>query len=171
MATFPAAPKMRDVWRGRASPVNPDADPFASNRSRAQEYSWFNYNSNYNKTVPLQFGLENRGTKPATIVGGYLDISRSRLDAQPALQSLPLHFRSQSVDFSIENYGWSAAHDARLTLNFVNPAKGLRTDPASIAIGEISAIQQFSFAPALEQFGVRRTDLPRIAAPCRPEPE
>ena len=168
---FPDAPRLLEVWRGRSNPVIAHAPMFDWERAEAQEYAWFNYNSNYNKAVPLQFGLENRGTKATAIVGGYLDVTRSQIDMQPALQSLELTPRAeQSIAFSIENYGWSAARNARLTYRFQNAA-GARTDPLTIAIGEISGVQQFSFAPALQQFGVRMRELPPLHNACQSKPE
>jgi hypothetical protein len=167
---FPDAPRLLDVWRGRANFVIANAPMFDWDRAQAGEYSLFNYNSNYNKTVSLQFGLENRGVRPAAIVGGYLDVSRSRVDMQPALQSLELTPRAgQSIAFSIENYGWSPARNARLTFRFQHGSA--RTDPQSIAIGEISGVQQFSFAPILEQFGVRVRQLAPLRNTCQSKPE
>src|SRR5262249_19177550 len=82
---FPDAPRLLDVWRGRANIVIEAPGLFDWDRAAAGEYSLLNYSSKYNKTVPLQFGLENRTAKPAVIVGGYIDVVRSQVDLQPAL--------------------------------------------------------------------------------------
>jgi hypothetical protein len=164
---FPDAPRLLDVWRGRANIVIEDADLFDWHRATAEEYSLLNYSSKYNKTVPLQFGLENRSAKPAVIVGGYLDVVRSQVDLQPALQSIELTPRAgQSIEFSIENYGWSPARSARLNFRFHNRAKNLQTDPIQLPIGDITEIGQFSFAPALTRFGVRVKELPSVRDAC-----
>jgi hypothetical protein len=169
---LPDAPRMLDVWRGHANVVVPDPLRFNAGRSIAEEYSWFNYNSkNYNKKLTLQFGLENRTKRPVTILGGYLDVARSQVDLQPALQVTQLTpIKGQSIDFSIENYGWSAANNARLTFRFQAPGER-RTEPANINIGDITGVNQFSFAPALEQYGVRVPQLPRLAEACESKPE
>jgi hypothetical protein len=168
---FPDAPLMLDIWRGRANIVIPDVTSFDWARAGIEEYSFLNYNSTYIKAVPLQFGLENRGTKPVTVVGGYLDIVRSQVDPQPALQSLELKpLTAQNLVFSIENYGWSPARNARLTVRFQN-GKGQQTDPVTIPIGEIASVHQFSFAAALAQLGVRTKELPKLANACNDREE
>jgi hypothetical protein len=164
---YPDAPQLLDVWRGRANIAVASSADFGDLRRGSEEYSFFNYNSKYVKTVPLQFGLENRSTRPAAIVDAYLDVVRSEIDMQPALQSLELNpLIAQSLNFSIENYGWSPARNARLTIRFQNLAKSLRTDPIQIPIGEISGVHQFSFEPSVSQFGVRMKELPRIGEAC-----
>jgi hypothetical protein len=169
---YPDAPALLEQWRGRANIAVSDPDPFALRRLSFQEYSLLNYSSKFVMSVPLQFGLENRSTRPITIVGGYLDIERSELEDQPALQSIELNpLGPQNTTFSIENYGWSPARNARLRFRFQHPEKGIRTEPIELSIGEISGVQQFSFAPALARFGVRMRDLPRIGQTCKPREE
>jgi hypothetical protein len=164
---YPDAPRLLEVWRGRANVAVAEPDAFDLIRRQFEEYSFFNFNSKYIKTVPLQFGLENRGTRPAVVVGAYLDLVRSEVDLQPALQLLELNpFGIQNFSFSIENYGWSPARNARLTFRFQNATKSLRTDPIQIATGEISTVGRFSFGPALSQHGVRLQQLPRPGAAC-----
>ena len=169
---FPDAPRLLDVWRGRANIAITDPLTFDAERAEAEQYSLLNYNSKYNKQLSLQFGLENRGTKPAVIVGAYLDVARSQVDTQPALQSTELTpLSGQSIAFSIEKYGWSPARNARLTIRFQNPAKGLQTDTVQIPVGEIAAVGQFSLAPALAQFGARVGTLPSLKDACLSNPQ
>jgi len=164
---FPDAPRLLDVWRGRANIAIADPLSFDADRAQAEQYTLLNYNSNYNKTVSLQFGLENRGTKPVGIEGAYLDVARSKLDAQPALQSTELTpLSGQSLDFSIENYGWSPARNASLTFRFQNPTKGLQTDALRIHIGDVTEVGKFSFASTLVEFGVRIKDMPSLRSAC-----
>ena len=90
-----------------------------------------------------------------TVIGGYLDITRSRVDRQPALQSLILKpLSAQNIEFSIENYGWSPAMDAALEFRFINRDAGTQGPLQRIEIGDISGVDQFSFAPALVELGV-----------------
>jgi hypothetical protein len=164
----PDAPRLLNIWRGHENIAISDPLVFDHDRAGLQEYSILNYTSKYIKTVPLQFGLENRSTRPVAIQRAYLDVARSQVDMQPLLQSIELKpLSGQGIAFSIENYGWSPALNARLTVQFRNPAKALQSEPAQINLGEVSSVQQFSFAPAFAQFGVRVNELPRLARICQ----
>jgi hypothetical protein len=151
---FPDAPDMLKAWRGLANIVVADPTAFDWDRYGAEEYSFWNYTSLHIRTVPLLLGLENRSREAARVVGAYLEVERSSIDAQPALQSLVLHpLHGNGIDFSIENYGWGAAQDAVLKFRFVSAPDGSTSDELEIRIGEIGGVGEFSFADAMTKLG------------------
>lgn len=164
---YPDAPDMLDVWRGRANIVIQEATYFDWDRFLVEEYSFLNYSTLHVQPVTLLFGLENRGTADASILGAFLEVAKSQVDMEPALQSLELlPLNRQNIDFSIENYGWGPAEDAVLRFRFRNPSKDLETEPMEIALGEISSVHQFSFADSIEQMGARMDETSGLEIVC-----
>ncbi len=164
----PDAPEMLDIWRGRANIVIQDPIGFDWDRTGLGAYNFLNYYEGHIKTLPLQFGLENQDGPPLSVIGGYLEVMRSRVDRQPKLQSLELKPLSpQNVEFSIENYGWGPAENAVLTARFENPATGQAGAPFSLEIGEVASVHSFSFVPAIEANGLPGDQIEGLATICQ----
>jgi hypothetical protein len=157
---FPDAPEMLEAWRGKANVAVSDPRSFDWIRYGANEYSFWNYSSMHVRPVPLVLGLENHSRQKAKVVGAYLDVERSIVDGQPALQSLVLHpLNSPNIDFSVENYGWGLARDATLRFRFINAESAVRSDELEIHIGDIGGIGDFSFAGAMAELGAKENDV------------
>jgi hypothetical protein len=172
LRVFPDAPQMLDIWRGHQNIVVQDAVSFDWDRAGADQYSFRNFVADSVVPVRFQLGIENLGTAPAGIVGAYVDVSHSELDGEPALQSIELKPLSlQNLAFSIENYGWAPAGNARLTFNYVNPRSGKKSERLEIAIGDITSVQQFSFIETLKEMGANPGKLPRWADECAGQKE
>lgn len=164
---YPDAPDMLDVWRGKANIVIDDAAYFDWDRYGVEQYSFLNYSTMHVQPVTLLLGLENRGTEDVRIVGAFIDVTKSRVDMEPALQSLELlPLNRQNIEFSIENYGWGPADDATLRFRFRNLEKDLESEPMEIAVGEVSSVHHFSFAGPIEQMGARMAELPGLEMAC-----
>ncbi|MCB1745067.1 MAG: hypothetical protein KDK91_32165, partial [Gammaproteobacteria bacterium] len=167
---YPDAPVLMDIWRGRANIVVAYSLTSDWTREGVEEYSFQSYSQSQLKPLALRFGLENRSTRPVNVIGAYLEVERSRVDTQPALQASALTpISGQSIEFSIENYGWSPALDARLDFRFQNPGEGRQSEPLQVPIGEIDGIDQFSFAPALAELGVDVDRLRNLDHACLKE--
>ncbi len=165
---IPDAPGMLDIWRGRANIVIQDPLSFDWDRAGLEAYNFLNYNESHIKTLPLQFGLENRDADPLTVIGGYLEVMSSRVDRQPKLQSLELKPLSpQNVEFSIENYGWSTAGNAVLNASFQSNVTEQASAPFSIQIGEIASVHAFSFVPAIVANGLPEGRIEALATICQ----
>lgn len=163
---YPDLPDLLEIWRGQRNVVIENPAAFDWDRAGFASYTFLNLTELQNAfEVPLLFGLENRQQHPVVVVGGYLEFARSKVDQQPAIQSLILKpMSNQNIEFSIENYGWSAARDARLDFQFTD---GARFGPRQqIGIGTIDGISQFSFGPALEQLGVDVNSLRATGGKC-----
>lgn len=165
LSIFPDDPRLMDAWRGRANVVIQDPVEFDWARALEWQYSFLNYHKDLRTTLPLRFGLRNTTTQGAQIIGAYLDIDRSRIDAQPMMQAVVLKPLSPSnTDFSLENYGWSSATDVTLTARFVRGDAETRS--FTMSLPDIEDINAFSFIPVLRDFGVATDRLPEVETTC-----
>jgi hypothetical protein len=169
---FPDAPQMLEIWRGNQNIVIEDTISFDWDRAGMNQYSFRNYVADSVVPVGLQLGLENLGTAPANVVGAYVDVSKSELDGEPALQSIQLKPLSvQNLAFSIENYGWAAAENAKLSFSYVNPKSGKKSERLEIPIGDIKSVHQFSFVETMVKLGADAKALPHWAEGCAEQTE
>ncbi|MBO6716733.1 MAG: hypothetical protein JJ913_02115 [Rhizobiaceae bacterium] len=164
---IPDAPNMLDIWRGEANIALDDAVTFDWDRAGMAEYSFLNYSKMHITPVILLIGLENRGADDAHIVGAHLEVDRSAVDNEPALQALPLWpLENQNIDFSIENYGWGTAENARLEFSFRNPEKDLTSEPMTIEIGHLDSVHDFSFEGPMASLGADIEKIRTLGAGC-----
>ena len=131
--------------------------------------------------VPLNFMIEvqNRSPRPAQITGVYLQVDSSVTDLQPAIQmSQDSAFEEYNSDdghyrpyYFVENFGWSAAKDAKLQLKFVNPRSPASATPRRTnTIGPVERSVKVNFENDLEAAGVNLSVLKRNSGegfPCR----
>lgn len=160
----PDAPELMDVWNGNANIVITDSVGFAWERNPLAQYRFGNLMV---APVSLQFGLENRSADPAQIVAAFLEFDESLPENAPLLQSL--HTRpisNQRIEFSVENYGWGAAQDARLVFRFANPETGQQSDEMVIELGELTSVSKFTFLPSLTSLGLNAVALPDLERTC-----
>jgi hypothetical protein len=75
----------------------------------------------------------------------------------------------QSIAFSIENYGWAAAEDARLEFRFQSHNRESSTEPTEIALGDIATVHDFTFESPLARFDVDVPALPDLGYGCTSE--
>ncbi len=101
------------------------------------------------------------------VVGGYLEVLSSRVDRQPKLQATALTpMAPQSIDYSIENYGWGAAENATLRVRMVKPDEGLQGRWQNLNLGTLEGIGSFSFMSLLQAEGVSPLTAAELADYC-----
>lgn len=160
---MPNNQRLMDIWYGKRNvviggPQSENLYDFAWARMGAWEYAILNYTSNHIVPLRLTAGLQNKGNSNARIVGAYLDMEYSRLDARPVLQVTEKNpFGEQNIAYTIENFGWSPARDISLTFRFEAP-NGQKSELQTLNIGSVDAISEFSFAAVLKKFAVNTSN-------------
>jgi hypothetical protein len=139
---FPDDRRLLEVWRGKAPiqallaemdmPLGNDGPLRQSFLGPADRFV----------PVPLLLDLENVSRQSIRIVGGYLDVSSSVSDLEPAMQleNLPLstaecNVREATPDFDLRNYGWAPAESSILRLTFTDEVGRQVGRPIEIKLG------------------------------------
>jgi hypothetical protein len=138
---FPDDPRLLDVWHGRAEIQLTDREEgyhedIEEMRRKSPIPMALEFDGHLVRFDPLGiiFTLQNRSSQSMRVVGAFLDIADSTAALQPLIRvstgllnscSLPegVNFKA---GFQLENHGWTAAENARVTLTFAN-ADGSRT--------------------------------------------
>ena len=118
---LPDDQRLLDVWHGTMPITMTDAEVVAyDNPSTAPSFL-----GAYERFDPLSlvFDLENSSTDTVSVVGGFLDVSSSARDGEPAVQVRPYPRDpcSGQIDFTpkfyIDNFGWTSLDNASLNLS------------------------------------------------------
>lgn len=123
LSIYPDDPRLLDVWRARAEIQMNDQEASSSPNFP----SFLNNPSSRFQPVPIIFDLTNATSQPLGIIGAYLQVVRSDVDAEPAvhLSVSKGDGCSEGMGFqpnlSFENFGWAKAMSARLRFTFAAP--------------------------------------------------
>jgi hypothetical protein len=114
--------------------------------------------------VPLNLTLEvqNRSTSQAGISGLFIDVSSSASDLQPAIQMSKLSAFDTSMGGDtyyqpyvfVENFGWSAAKEAKLRFAYSKASTKPTTFPETLSLGSIDKTAKADFETHLQSAGV-----------------
>jgi hypothetical protein len=115
--------------------------------------------------VPLSLIVEvqNRSARDVQVSGVTVNVDSSAGDLQPAIQMAeesafaPPHFEGDYLPTRfVENFGWSAAQDARLKFAFVSHQGPARNPPLTrtLDIGTLERSAKIDFEPHLRAVGV-----------------
>ena len=125
--------------------------------------------------VPIIFEVQNDTPDSARIVGAYLEVAASRSELDPAIQLIteggaycdPEHV-AFLPRFNLENYGWSPATNASVSVAFTGDAG--ETAPVEKAVGDIGEVSLVDLADDLPQFDVDTGYLSTTQVECSVEP-
>jgi hypothetical protein len=124
----------------------------------------FQIDGRYIDSLPPTFTLsfENHSAQPITIESLRLQVSESNTDNQPAIQMMEKECHSTfSVDFNLENFGWSPANGAQMNMSFSAPG-GPPARQITKPIGRIADRVRVDFEQQLQQFNVNVAQLKRM---------
>jgi hypothetical protein len=121
---FPDDQHFLDVWRGKA-PIQVPSDVLDTINNTISLHPSFLGPAEQFAPLPLLLDFENTASQPIRIVGGFLDVSSSISDLEPAVQLVndpvekkECNYRTPYPEFSFQNFGWSAAEAAVMRLTF-----------------------------------------------------
>jgi hypothetical protein len=157
---FPDDQRLMDVWRGGASIelTDEELNHFAS-VSEGYTSSFLGYYERF-EPLSLVFSLENTSTQTVGVVGGFIDVSASARDPEPAVQlrkdalfecSEGANYRPS---FFLDNYGWTGAENATLTMAFAQPGGAPSTRSISKPIGALDTSTKVDINAELAGLGV-----------------
>ena len=157
---FPDDERLMNVWRGKDDIQLTDEE---SSRSPIVA-SFLNDDHNRFQPVPRIFDLENSTPQTLGIVGAYLQVSNSEIDAEPAMQIEQASADACSGEASstgdvcsapyiyITNFGWADGKQARLTFSFSEPGTEKPSRELTKEIGVIKPASQSSEASVTIDF-------------------
>jgi hypothetical protein len=121
------------------------------------------------KRLSFNIGLENTGTLIQQVVGGYLEVTRSRSDLRPVLETLNgLECAADRTvrQFTFANYGWSQPTDATFEGGFVDPDDGRTILPVSQALAGGWPFPVVDFGPFIDSLGGQLAVFPDRSVTC-----
>jgi hypothetical protein len=157
----PADSQLMSVWKGNGQLQT-------MSRSSTIRSGFFEVDSRYIDAVPPTFVLsfENHSAQPITIQSLRLQVSESDTDDEPAIQMVyssdVMCGGSFSVDYSLENFGWSPANGAQMNMSFSAPG-GPPAPQITKPIGQLAGRLHIDFEQQLQQFHVNVAQLKRIS--------
>lgn len=121
--------------------------------------------------VSIQFGLENRSTRPLRVVGAFLDVTSSRSELRPIFSLGVTNFGQECLPSSILsrfncssghiqsfmrlfNYGWGPAASSRLTVSVNGPGGQPVAAPAVIDLPTIGKSREVDLSEYLMRLGL-----------------
>jgi hypothetical protein len=157
----PADGQLMSVWKGNGQLQSmPSSSTIRS--------GFFGVDSRYIEAVPPTFVLsfENHSAQPIEIQSLLLQVSESDTDNEPAIQMLyssdVMCGGSFSVDYSLENFGWSPANGTQMNMSFSAPG-GPPAPQITKPIGQLVGRLHINFEQQLQQFHVNVAELKRIS--------
>ncbi|MCY1669020.1 hypothetical protein [Rhizobium sp. SL86] len=153
LKVLPDNARLFDVWRGRV-PIQITQD---ERFSVITELSFLGPIEYYQPT-PFILDLSNLSEETVRIAGGYIDVSRSVSDREPAVQvDGPFPGACQGPEFTtafdVQNFGWSDMSKVKVTGTLAVKDKVLFELPLQ-AFEKIAELQHVDYAPFFKQFGI-----------------
>jgi hypothetical protein len=156
----PADTKLMDAWKGSGELQTQSLGQMRTGMFGLDD-EYFNF------TAPaFRLDFQNRSTAPVEITQLRLDVAESNTDTQPAIQLYDSTDPACGLQFvapySLENYGWSAAKNAKFRLSFGEAGKDA---PQSLDIakpvGDLKEAEKLevTFAPELSAAGANLSAL------------
>jgi hypothetical protein len=138
---LPDDQRLLDVWHGNV-PINMTPDEIFAFDNVSTTPSFL---GPYERFDPLSlvFEIENSTTDTVSVVGGYLNVTDSARNREPAMQVRPFPRDPCSgiveflPRFFIDNFGWASADNAALNVNAASVDGRLQGTPLSIPLGGI----------------------------------
>ncbi|MEO6395642.1 MAG: hypothetical protein ABIO40_06995 [Devosia sp.] len=157
---FPDDQRLMDVWRGGA-PIELTDEELVRFSSTSEGFtpSFLGYYERY-EPLSLVFELENISTETVAVVGGFIDVAESARQPEPAVQLRPDHEHECGAglwyrpDVFLDNFGWGAADNARMTLAFGGTDGRLDDTSASKEIGTLETSAKIDLTAELQAIGV-----------------
>lgn len=155
---LPDDQRLLDVWHGAAPIGMTDEEIHAFNNGSTTA----NFLGPYERFDPLSlvFELENALTDTVSVVGGFLDVSDSVRQPEPAMQVRPFPRDpcSGTIDFLplffIDNFGWTAADNAALAITAGSVDGRPEGTPIEVPLGAIADSMKIDLTAQLTALGL-----------------
>lgn len=139
---LPDDQRLLDVWHGNV-PINMTADEIFAFDSSSTVPSFL---GPYERFDPLSlvFEIENSTVDPLSVVGGYINVTQSARNREPAMQVRPVPRDpcSGQVEFEpkffIDNFGWASADNAAINVTAGSVDGRSQGAPLSVPLGSIA---------------------------------
>lgn len=153
LKVLPDNARLFDVWRGRV-PIQITQD---ERFSVITELSFLGP-IEYYQPAPFILDLSNLSEETVRIAGGYIDVSRSVSDREPAVQvDGPRPGSCQgpgfTTAFDVQNFGWSDMSKVKVTGTIADKGKVVFELPVQ-EFEKIAELQHVDYAPFFKQFGI-----------------
>lgn len=155
---FPDDQRLLDVWHGNV-PINltPDEIFAFDNISTTPSFlgPWERFDP-----LSLVFEIENATVDPLTLVGGYLNVTTSARNREPAMQVRPIPRDpcSGQIEFEpaffIDNFGWASADNAAINVSAGSVDGRAVGAPFSVPLGSIGDSIKADVTNELEALGL-----------------
>lgn len=161
--------RLLDAWHGTSS-ITMTSDELQAFNSAATK-SFLGTRDRFDP-VSLVFSLENVTTSTVSVVGGYLDVSSSARDKEPAVQVRPMSLDdcSSPVDLSpefwLDNFGWTSADNLELRFSASSLDGRNEGTPLTASLGTLTDTLKADLSASLATLGVDTASLPDHTLRC-----